>query len=218
MQHSTILRQLNSAKFILFVFCFLPFHLFAQSFEGILEIKQTSLNDTSFFVYKIKKDRVKIEKLDKNKKIKSYRLINLTDGHIFEINPSRKLYCEIPDKYTLGEKDRLEILKTQNHQSLLQQKCYQWRVKNDTKNTEIAYWVIETGYSFFYKLLTIEDKAEKYSQYFRQIPNSKGALPVLITERSSLRQFRMEIEITKLSTMPINDSEFSLPNNYSEVK
>ncbi len=205
-------------KFILFVFYFLPFHLYAQSFEGILEIKQTSLNDTSFFVYKIKNNKVKINKIDKNKKIKSYRLINLTDGHIFEINPDRRLYCEIPDKYTHGEKDRLEILKTQNHQNLLKQKCYQWRVKNESKNTEIAYWVIETGYSFFYKLLTIENKAEKYTQYFRQIPECKGALPVLITERSSLRQFRMEIEITKLLAMPINDSEFTLPNNYSEVK
>ncbi|MCH7657168.1 MAG: hypothetical protein IIB05_02460 [Bacteroidetes bacterium] len=39
-------------------------------------------------------------------------------------------------------------------------KCYQWRVRNKEKNTEVAYWVFNDDFNFFNDLFKIPEDYE----------------------------------------------------------
>jgi hypothetical protein len=191
-----------------------------QSFEGeITFIKQTS-KDTSFYKYKIKNNIIRIDELDKNYKLTNYLLVYIDKEEIYAINPEKKLYTKLPiHPWQKNKKsENYKIFKTENYKSINGYKCYQWRVKNKKENTEIAFWVTNDKFHFFYDFLKILNRTEKSSIYYLTIPKTNGYFPMLSVERSLLRDFRLKLSVTKIEKKNLNSSLFKIPSEYKYFK
>ncbi|MCK5169884.1 MAG: DUF4412 domain-containing protein, partial [Bacteroidales bacterium] len=112
-----------------------------ESFEGSIEMIQESYYDTSYFTYFVKKENVRIDKFDNNHTLTQSLLINLEKEQIYILNPSKKLYTksDINSKPN-PDSENFTILKTENSRMVGEYVCYQWRVKNKERNTEVSYW------------------------------------------------------------------------------
>ena len=191
-----------------------------QSFEGeITFIKETS-KDTSFYKYKVKNNIIRVDELNKNFKLKNYMLVDLNKEVIYAINPKRKLYTKLPVHPWQKAKssENYKVIKTQNYKTVNGYKCYQWRVKNKKENTEIAFWVTNDKFNFFYDFLKILNRAEKSSLYYLRIPNTHGFFPMLSVERSLLRDFRLKLSVMKIEKKNLNTSLFKIPSEYKYFK
>jgi len=188
----------------------------AQTFEGEVVFTKATQNDTSFYAYKIKDHKIRIEELDQQLNMVNYMLIDVSKPSIYAINPKRKLYVEMPTHSRLNFHDTTEfiIYKTENYKRIKGYKCYQWRVRNKKENTEVAYWVCDQFFKSFAEALKLLNKREKSSIYYLHIPNTSGFFPLLSVERSVLREWRESSEVLKIEKKNLSTALFEIPNGY----
>lgn len=186
----------------------------AQPFEGKINCVKETLTDTVHYTYYIKNSMVRIDEYDKNDVLINYTLIDLEKQTMRAVNPSRKLYMSIPVHPYESPADEFRIIKTKNYKMINKYKCYQWRVRNEKNNTEIAYWVAKDDFHFFEKLLRIINRQEKHPKYYLQISDTNGFFPMLSVERSLLREFRTRIMVVDIEKSQLPDSLFSIPGDY----
>ena len=188
-----------------------------DKFEGIITFKKETLSDTSFFEYFIKDEFVRINKLSKNRKLLTYKIINMKTGTVSIIKPSKKLYIQKPVAKTNIENaqdlDNVEIEKRDNFKYIGKYKCYQWIVTDKKKKTVITYWMSDCSYDYYYKLISFS--SDKFYKYFRQMPKLNGTIPLICEERSLLRTKRMTFSAISIVEKKIKDENFKIPSGYS---
>jgi len=190
--------------------------VFSQKFEGeILFAKETSI-DTSFYAYKIKEDLIRVEFLDKKFQMINYSIINVSQKTILAVNPNRKLYVEIPVHLWKSDKDSVnyKIIKSDNYQIIKGYKCFQWRVQNKKEDTEFSFWVCKDFYSLFSNYSKINNSSDKSNAYFLNITDTDGFFPMLIVERSLLREMRMQSSVISIIKRSLPPSLFEIPADY----
>jgi len=192
------------------------FSTFAQQFEGEIHFTKESPDDTSYYTYKIKGDKVRVEELDNTLQLINYMIVNLSTRTIVAVNPNRKLYIDMPVQFYKGGPDTInyKIIKTENSQMFMGYKCHQWRVQNKKDKTEIVFWVSKEHFNFFFEFLRIVNRAEKSSVYFLAIPNTRGYFPFMSVERTMLREQRMQLLVTKIQKKSLPLSLFEIPADY----
>jgi len=185
------------------------------NFEGTITFVMQTFSDTIHYSYHVKDNMVRFDELDDCSVPHNCLLFNLKERTITAISPMRKLYMDIPLKpYADADTNDFEIIKSLNNKKIQGYKCYQWRVKNKSQNTEIAFWVVDDGFAFFDKLLRLWNRSEKHAQYFLQIPDKEGYMPMLSTERSLLRDKRMKLAVTKIERKTMDPELFKIPEGY----
>ncbi|MEN8122352.1 MAG: DUF4412 domain-containing protein [Bacteroidota bacterium] len=193
---------------------------YAQSkkFEGEIVFVKETLKDTSYFSYKIKGNKVRVDELDRNLNTKNYMIIDINTPVIYAVNPSRKLYTNMPVRpwnYDNAPQSNFQIIKTENYKYLNGYKCNQWRVRNKKENTEIAYWVASDQFTFFQKLLRIINIADKNSDYYLRIPETEGIFPMLSVEMTILRSWKSKLEVIKVDKKNMETALFEIPADYN---
>lgn len=188
----------------------------AQTFEGEIIFTKATLKDTTFYAYKIKGDKIRIEELDQQFKMQNYMLVDVSKSRVHAVNPKRKLYVEMPTQSKLSFNDTTEfiIYKTENYKRIKGYKCYQWRVRNKKENTEVAYWVCNEFFDSFSEFLRLLNRHEKSSIYYLHIPNTSGFFPLLSVERSVLREWRTSLEVLKIEKKDLSTALFEIPQGY----
>ena len=187
-------------------------------FEGSIKFVQITLNDTNYYTYHIKGNKVRLDVHENCKScqnIDNSMIFDLDKKTIIALNPSRKLYINVPAKpYIEKENDQYQIIKSRNSKKIHGYKCYQWRVKNDKEKTEIAYWVANDNFNFFEDFLKLWNRSEKHALYYLQIPDTKGFFPMLSVERTILRDQKMKLEVINIERKKLDESLFDIPENY----
>ena len=192
--------------------------LYSQTkFEGEIVFVKETLKDTSYFSYKIKNNKVRVEELDKNLELKNYMIVNIDAPLIYAVNPSRKLYTEMPIhpwNFDNAPQSDYQVIKTENYKYLHGYKCTQCRVRNKTEDTEIAYWVADKDFLFFQKLLRLINVSDKNSDYYLRIQKNEGFFPMLSIERTTLRAWKSKLEVIKITKKNMESSLFEIPQDY----
>ena len=189
----------------------------AQGFEGKLKVVKETLTDTVYYEYYVKENMVRIDEKDKNGKIFNYKLVDLEKNTIKTVNPERKLYMLMsPQSSQLVDSDKLKVIKSPNSKMINGYKCYQWRVRNEEENTEIAFWVAKDNFYFFDDFLRVYgDKEKETILYFLYISGNEGFLPMLAVERSLLRKKRMTLRVENIEKQKLKSSLFEVPEYFS---
>jgi len=187
-------------------------------FEGVITFIQETFSDTTYYTYYVKGDKVKLEINEdcKDCDVSDAMLFNLKDQTIIAMKPSLRMYKDVEiSPYIETTNNDFNIIKNSRNKKKIQgYKCEQWRVKNQTENTEITYWVTEGNYYFFEDFLKLWNRSEKQSRYFLQVKNVNGFFPILSVERSTFREKRMKLQVVKLDRKPLEQSIFEIPVEY----
>lgn len=189
-----------------------------ESFEGSIEMIQESYYDISYFTYFVKKENVRIDKFDNNHILIQSLLINLEKEQIYILNPSKKLYTksDINSKPN-PDSENFTILKTENSRMVGEYVCYQWRVKNKERNTEVSYWVSQNNFYFFEELVRIINNTDKTYEFFEKIPETQGFFPMLCVERTLLRKEKYRLYVINITNSAVSDNIFKIPSDFELV-
>ncbi|MCD4832909.1 MAG: DUF4412 domain-containing protein [Bacteroidales bacterium] len=189
-----------------------------ESFEGSIEMIQESYYDISYFTYFVKKENVRIDKFDNNHTLTQSLLINLEKEQIYILNPSKKLYTksDINSKPN-PDSENFTILKTENSRMVGEYVCYQWRVKNMERNTEVSYWVSQNNFYFFEELVRLINNTDKTYEFFEKIPETQGFFPMLCVERTLLRKEKYRLYVINITNNAISDDIFKIPSDFELV-
>lgn len=191
----------------------------ANTFEGSITFVKKTVYDTTYLHYYIKNDRVRIDQYDrKGGRQAETLLVDLKEKTLVAVDPERKLYRPLriaPEDERPDE--GFKVIKTRNSRMINGNRCYQWRVRNRKLNSEIAYWVIKTDYTFFSDLWMLLRRNERAYRFFIQIPGRDGYLPMLTVERTLLRDERERMIVRRINPGRLNDSLFQIPDSYTEM-
>ena len=87
-------------------------------------------------------------------------------------------------------------------------------MKNRGKSTEIAYWVTQNDFIFFDKMIKILNHTDRSFEFFNQIPQSAGFLPMLSVERNLVRDEKNRTQVLQILRKTIDSSIFRIPSDY----
>lgn len=213
------MQTFNPKILVVFILLLIQFQstlLFSQDFEGEVLFAKETAKDTTFFAYKIKNNKVRVEELDKKKQVVNYMIVDIDKQKVLTINPKRKLYAEVSNRYIEQPKDTTEfiIYKTENYKRIDGYKCFQWRVRNKKNDTEFAFWVSNEIFCCFDSLLKLLNKDDKSTLYYLHIPSSKGFFPLSTVERSALREWREQIKLVNIENRALSPNQFEIPQGY----
>ena len=189
-----------------------------ESFQGSIELIQKSHYETSYFTYFVKEENVRIDKFDIDHQLTQSLVINLNKEQIYILSPIKKLYSKIEvNKNQKSDYTNFTIQKTENSRMVNDYLCYQWRVKNKERNTEVAYWVSQNNFYFFEELIRLINSADKTYEFFEKIPETQGFFPMLSVERTLLRKEKSRLYVVNINKSDVNDNLFRIPSNYELV-
>lgn len=186
-----------------------------KGFQGSLQVVNSTCYDTTLYLLYIKESKIKLNEFDKFGYLINSYLIDLNKNNIYALNPEKKLYSILDvHPFVPNNPDEYEIIKTENFQFINGYKCYQWRVKDKSKNTEIAYWVTKDDFNFYNKMLSILNKSDKTFNFFLLIPNNDGYIPMLTEERTLLRNTKSKVQVIRIERENLNNKIFEIPPDY----
>jgi len=189
-----------------------------SNFEGSIDLIYISQYDTTYFTYNIKNENIRVDKFDSHFILTETILLNLNTEEIFVLSPSRKLFTQINKKNKDISSDKnFLVTKTANSRLIKSSVCYQWRVKNIERNTEISYWVTNNNFNFFDKFVRLINNVENIYEFFEKIPESQGYFPILVEERTLLRAEKSTISVNKITPKIFDQAFFNIPAGYNNV-
>lgn len=203
-------------SFMMLVVVSMSTNLFGGNFEGKIDVTKRTCYDTMYYSYMVKDSIIRIDNFNTNNILTTTLLIDLTKQRIIAIDQLHKQYKDLV--FTLKENEqsnKYEIIKTDNTKIINGYKCYQWRVKNREKNSEIAYWVTKDGFYFFNHLMMILGANDNYADFFTQISDNQGYLPIWAVERTLVRFEKQQILITNIEPKKLEKNLFNIPPNYN---
>jgi hypothetical protein len=202
----------------LFIFVYFSLStVLASGFEGKIEVVKKSFYDSTFYSYMVKDNHIRIDEFNaKNELINSY-IIDTKTNSVYALNCNKKIYKQIePSENVINNKD-FEIIKTENTKIINGYLCYQWRVRNREKNSEIAYWVTKDGFHFYNDMLRIINNIGNLSDFFIQIPDTKGYLPIMAVERTLVRYEKFRLQVKSIEPGTLSANVFSIPKDYKLI-
>lgn len=192
--------------------------LLEKTFEGVIEFKKMSSIDTNQYTYYVKGDHVRIDEVDpKTKVIAGSFLIDLKQNKMTTLSHERKLYMDqkqVPPPVVQGSP---EITKTKNAKTILGVKCTEYIVKNKEENTDISFFISNSGrYEFFGPLLKTLNRKDKFSSYYLKLTGVDGLFPLLAIQRNKNGKETGKIETVKMERKELSASLFKIPAGYTK--
>ena len=190
-----------------------------RSFEGNINFVRETVFDTTHIAMMVKDNMVRVDEFDSNRKLISCQIINLKEEEVIALSSDKKLYAQVPVTPRIANgTNSIEISKTANHKQINGYTCYQWRVKDVKRNTEIAYWVFEERFDFFESLIQLLNRTEYSLTAFIDIPEKGGFFPMLTEERTLLRKDKLRIAVVDICEKSLQQSLFEIPSDYKSAK
>ncbi|MEO6884012.1 MAG: DUF4412 domain-containing protein [Bacteroidia bacterium] len=204
-------------KLFVFVFILVGSTASAQSFEGIIKFqKQTDLANTNY-VYYVKGDKVRIDELDKNGKTDGSFLVDLKANTMLSLNYDRKLYMDKKAGASASVNANCVVTKTKNVKAIMGYNCREYVVKNTTDNTQISYWIAESKFNFFHRLLKLLNRKDKSSVYIQQIVGLKGEFPFSSVETTITDNKQVNrMDVTEITQKTLDASLFEVPKDFKK--
>jgi hypothetical protein len=204
----------------MFVVLFLQ-NLSANDFEGNISIVKETHYDTSFYYLTVFKNMVRIDQKNAQKIIVQSLIVNLDDEKIIALSPIHKLYTNVQTQPgNPNHNAGISVNASQNYKIINGFKCFQWRVRNEGANSEISYWVCNSEYHLFKKLIRILNSTEDYSNLFTgftMIDNETG-IPILSVDRTLLREEKSRITVSNLKNCKVDPRIFDIPKDYKMLR
>ncbi len=201
--------------FFLVALVLLPFFSKAGGFEGSILLVKESCYDTAFYTYYVSDGKIRIEKFNSKKLLQNVYIINTSNEEVYVVDPAKKLYTRLKRKsQETNNESQYTILKSSNFKLINGTKCFQWRVKNKEKNTEISYWVTQNNFDFFEKMVRVLNQTELSWEFFNQIPQSQGFFPMLSVERNLVRDEKNRTSVLQIDRKAIDSAMFRIPSDY----
>lgn len=192
---------------------------FAQSFEGVIDFRKTNGAEKVYYSYSVKGNKVCIdEKSEDGKSIIATLLVDLSSKEILALSHDRKLYMKREAKTTERVAGSPKVIRSGNHRFISGNDCEQWRVKNETENTEISYWVTKGNYDFFLPLLGVLGRKDRFATYYLSIPDREGYFPVDAVERDVQRNEKGRLEVLKITEGKLDNNLFVVPKTYMQME
>ncbi len=192
---------------------------FAQSFEGVIDFRKTSGDEKVYYSYSVKGNKVCIdEKSEDGKSIIATLLVDLRSKEILALSHERKLYMKREAKTTERIAGSPKIVRSGNHRFIGGYDCEQWRVKNESENTEISYWVTKGNYDFFLPLLGVLGRKDRFAMYYLSIPDREGYFPIDAVERDVQRNEKGRLEVLQITEKKLDNSLFTVPKTYMQME
>jgi hypothetical protein len=203
---------------ISFILLLFPATVDFESFEGRIDVVQKSHYETSYFSYFVKEKNVRIDKFDTDRNLIQSLIIKIDKQEVFILCPSKKLYTQLKISNSDSlEHDNFKIMKTENSRIINGAECYQWRVKNIERNTEVAYWVLQNNFYFFDELIKLLNKTDQTYEFFEKIPDNQGYFPILSVERTLLRKEKLRTHVVNINNEKLNETKFNIPADYKII-
>ncbi len=192
------------------------FAVSASDFEGVINMVRQSHYDTVYYQYYVKGNQVRIDEYGKDDAIRNVLLVHLEERKVYAINTEKKLFKELSanDEQIQSNFENYTIQKTQNKKVINGFACYQWRVRNEQRNSEIAYWVTKNGFDFYDRLLDVIRSFDNTSMFFRAIQDTNGFFPVLVVERTLVRYEKERLIVTAIEHKPVDIEVFVIPEDF----
>lgn len=194
---------------------------YSQKFEGKVDIVKKTSSDTLFYSYSIKNENIRIDEYDKYKRLQKYYIINTKNNTITALNPNQKLYALIDvQKLESNSSKEFEIINTGIYKYINGYKCYQWRVRNKSKNSEITYWIASDTFDFYTQMAGISAKLDDSFLSYMSLPTNqmKGEMPMLIESKTLLRVEKATYNVVNIQKSYVDSSIFTIPSYYQNFQ
>mgnify|MGYP006292163777 CR=1 FL=1 len=211
-------------KLLLFGFIYLLFgfsvYSSSNTFEGYISFVKETHYDTIHITFHVKDEKVRIDQHFNDGTILNSLLIDIPKEEVVAVDPVKKMYrvLNLSEETRKISANRFVIKKTGNHKMIEGKECYQWRVKDKTTNSEIAYWVTQNNLDFMNDVIQLISKTDRIYKFFSLIPGTDGFFPVLSVERTLLRKERQRIMVQSINHQDVKDHLFTIPSSYVAVK
>ncbi len=192
---------------------------FAQGFEGTIEFKQFTAKDTTLNLYYVKGNKVKLDQLGKTShKAEGSFLFDLSANKIIGVNHSRKVYDDVPVSKNPAANKIDTVIKLKDTKTIQGIKCQGFIVKSKGDNAQITFWLAPGNYQFFESVVTLWNRKDKASVYFRAIKDTKGMLPMLSVEADLSGKEQGKLEVIKIEKKAIDAATLEIPKDYKQFK
>lgn len=167
----------------------------------------------------VKGSLARVDEVDKDNRLVSRRLIDLEKNTVVALSPQQKLYTNLQVS-NLPKVNRagVEVRKTENYKEINGYKCYQWRVKDVQRNTEVAFWVANESFEFFEQVIQLLNRTEQSLTLYQVIPENDGFFPMLTEERTLLRKEKLKISVVDISRTNLSAKLFEIPEGYQSLR
>tara|TARA_Y100000589_G_scaffold317298_1_gene343150 strand:- start:80368 stop:81048 length:681 start_codon:yes stop_codon:yes gene_type:complete len=184
------------------------------AFEGELTIERINYRDTTYYKYFVKDNLIRIDELNTKNEIQGTLLFDLNNQTILAVNHLRKVYIDYQPNTLSRDYSMSIVRKTTESKKINGFACEKWTVSNPALDTKAVFWVTDGKYDFFLQLLLLWQKKDRLTQYYLQIPASRGYLPILAEEYYKNGKLKSKLEITQVDKKKIDDSVFEIPSDY----
>jgi hypothetical protein len=189
--------------------------IITSGFEGKITFVKQSVYDTSYYDCYIKGELIRIEEYDKQHHHQNTFIGNLKNQTLTAIDQENKLVAKIETHSLISaDKNEFQTIKTTNHKLINGYECYQWRVKNKYRKTEISYWVTKIHFPLCSHFLKLLNSSENFLNFFLYIPDNDGFFPILVEERTILREEKVKLQVTHVSQTILSKGLFTIPKSY----
>jgi hypothetical protein len=204
--------------FIACIFALFITNSIASGFEGNITFVKQTFYDTTYYIFTVKDRLVRIDEKSAKSEVMQSLIIDLNKKNITALSPSQKLFTNIqkfsdtPD----SQKD-FTVIKSENFKIIDGRKCYLWRVRSKSLNMETSFWVFDSSFGFFSEVIGLLSLTQDYSRfclYFDQIPGSQGYFPMLMVEKTLLREEKMKVLVQQINRKKVDEKSFSIPKGY----
>lgn len=192
----------------------------AQSFEGTIEFRKITPNDTSNYVYFIKGDKIRIDDIGQHtKKVEGSFLIDLKTNKMLWVNYDRKMYGEQATGLPTASTGKFDVKKTGNVKTIQGEKCNEYVVKNADEKIQITYWMANGKFDFFFRLLKLLNRKDKSSVYIQQLTDVTGMFPFLSSQINlDTNKEEVKLEVTKIEKKTIETKTFDTPKDFAKFQ
>ena len=202
------------------LFFFSPKNFSQTTFEGKVVIETTNNGETNTLNYYSKGDMARFD-------INSARgeanvIFDKKNKKMLMVMPAMKMYMEFPMNMDFGvdngnnandEKSNTDFVKTSDTKTINGYKCEKWVIK-DGNNISEAWMTKDLGGFIFFQSPMGKHSKQKWQE---DIENS-GYFPMLVVEKDSDGNETGRFEVKSIEKKSLDDSFFTVPNGYSQMK
>lgn len=197
--------------------------LLASDFEGRIVLSKQSLYDTTNYEYTVKGNHVRIDIKNSFAQIIQSLIIDLEEENITALSPNLKLYTVLKKKKHPEDFDKAEyeLIKTPNFKLINGYKCFLWHVRNKRLDSDITFWITEMKFDFLPKVIALLSRTNDYSElinYYTQVALDSTFFPILIIDRTLLKEERAKMMVTNIIQEPVSDKVFEIPKDYQLLR
>jgi hypothetical protein len=203
------------APLLFFLFLFIGSLAIAKDFEGIISFIKIDGKDTTFYMYKVKGNNIRVDDVKKDGSLNGIMLLNLNNSSIVMLSGINKFYINVPiSTKKLSDLD-LVVEKTKDKITVAGKKCNLWIVTDKLSGTNFEYWVNNKyNYPFFNGMLKVLNREEPIAHSWLEMQVDDDFFPMIGIEYNASGEVIRKIEVISIEEKKLADEIFELPADY----